>query len=96
MKQLIVAVFAGSLVLSSLPVLAANAGADQLQTAPAQGDTKTEQAKDYVKKKAHNTKVRTKRAARKAKSKTRKVIAERKTTDPSSVNESKPDATPTK
>ena len=95
-KKLIVAVFAGSLVLSSLPALAADAASDQLQTGPAQGDTKTERATDYVKKKAHNTKVRTKRAGRSAKNKTKKVIANRKTTDPASVNESKPDTMPTK
>jgi hypothetical protein len=91
-KHLIVALFAGSLVLSSMPVLAADAAADQLQTGPAQGETKTEKAKDYVKKKAHNTKVRTKRAGKKVKN----TVANRKTTDPASVSENKPDATPTK
>ncbi|HEV7803014.1 MAG TPA: hypothetical protein VGP15_18215 [Burkholderiales bacterium] len=90
MKHVIVALFAGSLALSSMFAFAADAAQDQLQTAPAQGETKTEKAKDYVKKKAHNTKVKTKRAAKKVK----KTIAERKTTDPASVSESKPDATP--
>jgi hypothetical protein len=85
-KQVIVALFAGSLVFSSLPALAADA--NQLDTAPAQGETKTEKAKDYVKKKAHNTKVRSKRATRKA----RRAVANRKTTDPASPNESAPAA----
>jgi hypothetical protein len=91
-KQLIVALFAGSLVLSSMSTFAADAGKDQLDTSPAQGETKTEKAKDYTKKKAHNAKVRTKRAGKKAKN----VVANRKTTDPSSVNESRPDAAPAK
>jgi hypothetical protein len=92
MNKLIVALFAGSLVLSSMSAVAADAAKDQLQTGPAQGETKTEKAKDYVKKKAHNTKVRSKRAAKKVKN----TVANRKTTDPASVNESKPDAAPSK
>jgi Ni/Co efflux regulator RcnB len=92
MNKLIVALFAGSLVLSSMSAVAADAAKDQLQTGPAQGETKTEKAKDYVKKKAHNTKVRSKRAGKKVKN----TVANRKTTDPASVSESKPDAAPSK
>jgi hypothetical protein len=93
MKSIVIAVFAGSLVLSSLPVLAADTAAASVADQP-QAETKTEKAKEYVKEKAHNAKVKTKRAARKAKRKTKQVIANRKTTDPSSVSESKPDAQP--
>jgi Ni/Co efflux regulator RcnB len=92
MKKFVVALFAGSLVLSSMSAVAADAAQDQLQTGPAQGETRTEKAKDYAKKKAHNTKVRTKRAGKKVK----KTVANRKTTDAASVSESKPDATPSK
>lgn len=92
MKHVIVALFVGSLALSSLSALAADAAKDELKTGPAQGETKTEKAKDYVKKKAHNTKVRSKRAGKKVK----KAIAERKTTDPASVSESRPDVPPSK
>lgn len=88
-KRLIIALFAGSLALS-FSAVAADAASDQLNTAPAQGETKTGKAKDYVKKKAHNTKVRSKRAAKEA----RDTVANRKTNDPSSVNESRPDAAP--
>lgn len=90
MKRLIVALFAGSLALSSMSVLAADAAGDQLNTQPAQGDTNTAKAKDYVKKKAHNTKVRSKRAAHKVK----RSVKNRKTTDPASVDESRPDRVP--
>ena len=90
MKQLSVAMFAGSLALSSMSALSAEAGKDELKTGPAQGETRTEKAKDYVKKKAHNTKVRTKRAGKRAKN----TVANRKTTDPASVSESRPDAPP--
>jgi Ni/Co efflux regulator RcnB len=92
MKKLVVALFVGSLALSSMSAIAADAAKDQLQTGPAQGETKTEKAKDYAKKKAHNTKVRSKRAGKKVKN----TVANRKTTDPASVSESKPDAAPSK
>jgi hypothetical protein len=92
MKKLVVALFVGSLALSSMSAVAADAAKDQLQTGPAQGETKTEKAKDYAKKKAHNTKVRSKRAGKKVKN----TVANRKTTDPASVSESKPDAAPAK
>ena len=47
-----------------------------------------------MKEKAHNTKEATKRTAKKAKKKTKEVVANRKTTEPASVSESKPDTTP--
>jgi hypothetical protein len=88
MKHVIVALFAGSLALSSLSAIAADAGtADQPKA-----ETRTEKAKDYVKEKAHNAKVKTKKAGKKVK----KTIKERKTTDPASPNESKPDTPPSK
>ena len=90
MKHLIVALFAGSFALSSMSALSADAAKDELKTGPAQGETRTEKAKDYVKKKAHNTKVRTKRAGKKVKD----TVANRKTTEPGSVSESRPDAPP--
>lgn len=90
MKKVIVALFAGSLALTSMSALPADAAKDELRTGPAQGETKTERAKDYVGQKAHNAKVKTKRAAKKTKSKTRQVIANRKTTDPASPSESAP------
>jgi polyhydroxyalkanoate synthesis regulator phasin len=93
MKHVIVALFAGSLALSPMYAFAADAAKDELKTGPAQGETKTEKAKDYVGKKAHNAKVKTKRAAKKTKSKVKSAVDNRKTTDPSSVSESKPDAT---
>lgn len=92
MKPLVIALFAGSLALSSLSVLAADT-----TTAPAdqpKAETKTEKAKEYVKDKAHKTKEATKRTAKKAKKKTKEVVANRKTTEPASVSENKPDATP--
>jgi hypothetical protein len=92
MKKFVVALFVGSLALSSMYAIAADAAKDQLQTGPAQGETKTEKAKDYAKKKAHNTKVRSKRAGKKVKN----TVANRKTTDPASVSESRPDAAPSK
>ena len=90
MKHIIVALFAGSLALSSMSAISADAAKDQLQTGPAQGETKTEKAKDYVKKKAHNTKVRTKKAGKKVKD----TVANRKTMDPSSPSESKTETPP--
>ena len=93
MKQLIVAVFAGTLALSSAAVLAADAATTQPSDQP-RAETKPERAKEYVKEKAHNAKEKTKRVARKAKNKTKKVIAERKTTDPGQVGESQPAAAP--
>lgn len=90
MKSIVIAMFAGSLALSSLPILAADTTGDQPQA-----ETKTERAENYVKEKAHNAKVKTKRAAKKTKNKTKQVVANRKTTDPASPNESKPDAQPT-
>lgn len=90
MKHVIVAVFAGTLALSSLSALAADYSKDELKTGPAQGQTKTEKTKDYVSKKAHNTKVRSKRAGKKVKD----TVANRKTMDPASPSESKP-AVPT-
>ncbi|HEX2827420.1 MAG TPA: hypothetical protein VHP37_13810 [Burkholderiales bacterium] len=92
MKSIVIAMFAGSLVLSSLPVLAADT-----TTVPAdqpKAETKTEKAKEYVKEKAHNAKEKTKRAAKKTKKKTKEIIDNRKTTDPSGVSESKPDMPP--
>jgi hypothetical protein len=78
-----------------MSALAADAaGPDELRTGPAQGNTKTEKAMDYAGKKAHNAKVKTKRAAKKTKAKTKEVIANRKTTDPTSPSESKPSAPP--
>jgi hypothetical protein len=94
MKHLIAALFAGTLALSSMSALSAEPGKDQVITEPAQGDTKTEKAKDYVKKKAHNTKVKTKRAAKKTKAKVSEAVRDRKTMDPASPNESKPEAPP--
>ena len=90
MKHLIVALFAGSLALSSMSALSADAAKDELKTGPAQGETRTEKAKDYAKKKAHNAKVRTKRAGKKVKD----TVANRKTTEPASVSESRPDVPP--
>jgi hypothetical protein len=86
-KHVIVALFAGSLALSSMSALAADPAA-----AP-QPETKTEKAKEYVAEKAHNAKVKTKRAAKKTKKKVKNAVDNRKTTDPASPNESKPDAT---
>ena len=94
MKYVIAAFCAGTLALSSMSGLAADAAQDTLKTDPPAGETRTEKAKDYVKKKAHNAKVKTKRAAKKTSSKVRETVANRKTTDPASVNESKPDAMP--
>lgn len=91
MKNLIAAAVAATFALSTLPALAADAGRDELRTGPAQGDTRTEKAADYVDKKAHNAKVKTKRAAKKTKAKAKQVVQNRKTTDPASVNESRPD-----
>ena len=96
MKPFIVALFAGSLALSSLSALSADAARDELKTGPAQGETRTERAKDYVDKKAHNAKVKTKRAAKKTKAKAKNVVDNRRTTDPASPNESRPAATPAK
>ena len=96
MKQLIALVVAGTFALSSISAVAADAASDTLRTGPAQGETRTERAGDYVEKKAHNAKVKTKRAARKTKSKAKQTIANRKTTDPASVSESRPDATNTR
>lgn len=87
MKHVIVALFAGSLALSSVFALAAEPA--EMKTDQPKAETKTEKAKGYVKQKASSAKAKTKRAGKKAK----KVIAERKTTDPASPNESK---TPTK
>jgi hypothetical protein len=92
MKHLVIAMFAGSLALSSLPVLAADAATAPMD--PPKAETKTEKTKEYVKEKAHNAKEKTKRAAKKTKKKTKEVVANRKTTDPAAPNESKPDATP--
>ena len=87
MKQMIVALFAGSLALASLSGLAADAAGDTTQP---QAETRTEKAKSYVKKKAHNAKAKTKRAGKKVKD----TVANRKTTDPAQPNESRPDAPP--
>jgi hypothetical protein len=83
---LIVALFAGTLVLPSTFGLAAE------PTDPTKAETKTEKAGEYVKEKAHKAKVKTKRAAKKTKAKVKDAVANRKTTDPSSPSESKPDA----
>jgi hypothetical protein len=94
MKSIVIAIFAGSLALSSLPVLAADT-----TTAPVdqpKAETKTEKAKEYVKDKAHNAKQKTKRAAKKTKQKTKEVVANRKTTEPASPSESKPATPPAK
>ena len=90
MKSLVIAMFTGSLALSSLSVLAA----DTMSTDQPKAETKTEKAENYVKDKAHKAKEGTKRAAKKTKKKTKEVVANRKTTDPASPNESKPDAQP--
>jgi hypothetical protein len=93
-KRIVIAMFAGSLALSSLAVLAADNTSGSMSADQPQAETKTQKAEGYVKQKAHNAKVKTKRAARKTKAKTKEVIANRKTNDPSSVSESKPDAVP--
>ena len=92
MKHVIVATFAATLALSALPALAADAGNDQLRTDPPKGETRTERAADYVGQKAHNAKVKTKRATKKTKAKAKQVVQNRTTSDPASVNESRPDA----
>lgn len=84
-KHVIAALFAGSLALSSMSVLAADAATDTTQP---KAETKTEKTKEYVKQKAHNTKVKTKKAAKKAKD----TVANRKTTDPASPSENRPEA----
>ena len=92
MKHVIVALFAGSLALSSLSALAADAAKGEMKTDQPKAETRTEKAKDYVKKKASSAKAKTKKAGKKAK----KVIDERKTTDPASPSESKPATPPSK
>jgi hypothetical protein len=57
-------------------------------------ETKTEKSKAYVKEKAHDVKEGTKRVAKKAKKKTKDAVKNRKTTDPATVSESKPDVAP--
>ena len=92
MKHLIVALFAGTLALSSLSALAADAAKDEMKMDQPKAETKPEKAKDYVKRKAHNTKVKSKRAGKRVKN----AVKNRKTVDPSQPNESKPDAAPVK
>ena len=91
MKHLIVTVFAATLALSSLSLLAADT---DMKTDQPKAESKTEKAKDYVADKAHKAKVKTKRAARKTKSKVKSAVANRKTTEPASVSESRPDVPP--
>jgi hypothetical protein len=91
-KHLIAALFAGSLAFSSAAALAADTG--DMKSNPPPAETKTEKAKEYVKEKAHNAKETTKRVAKKSKRKVKNAVANRKTTDPAQVSESKPDATP--
>ena len=83
MKQLIVALFAGTLALSSMSALAAEPAGEQ-----STAGTKTEKTKEYVKKKTRSAKEKTRKAGKKVK----KTIAERKTTDPASPSESQPAA----
>ena len=94
MKHLIVAFFAGSLALSSLSVLAADAATAPAPMDPPKAETKTEKSKAYVKEKAHNASEATKRTAKKAKKKTKDAVKNRKTTEPATVSESKPDVAP--
>ncbi len=92
MKRMIVALFAGTLALSSLSVLAAEPVRDEMKMDQPKAETRTEKAGEYVKEKAHNAKVKTKRAAKKAKAKVKRKVADRKTMDPASPSESKPEA----
>ena len=94
MKHLITALFAGSLALSSLSLLAADAVTAPAPMDPPKAETTTEKTKDYVKEKAHDAKEGTKRVAKKAKKKTKAAVKNRKTTDPAQVSESKPDVAP--
>jgi Ni/Co efflux regulator RcnB len=86
MKRLIVALVAGTFALSSIYAVAA-----EPMDAP-QGQSRTENAKDYVKDKTRKAKKKTKRAAKRTKAKVKSAVDNRTTTDPSSPNESKPDA----
>jgi hypothetical protein len=84
-KQLIIALFAGTLALSSMSVLAADPAQAEMKTDESKAETKTGKAKKAVKRKAHNTKVKAKKA-----------VANRTTTDPASPNESRPATPPAK
>lgn len=90
MKRLIVALIAGTFALTSTYGLAA----EPMDTP--QGQTRTENAKDYVKDKTRKAKNKTKRAAKKARAKTRAAIDNRTTTDPASPSESRPADAPRK
>ena len=87
MKRLIAGLFATTLVLSPYAF-----AADQVTSDAPKAETKTEQTKEYVKDKTQKAKAKTKRAAKKTKQKTKEVIDNRKTTDPASPSESKPEA----
>jgi hypothetical protein len=95
MKQLIATIFAGALAFGSVSAFSADSTTtDQMKkdetTAPkaaAKTKRKASETKEYAGEKTDSVKAKTKRVAKKAKAK----IAQRKTTDPASPSETKPD-----